>query len=590
MKSKFFKYFMLFLSINLILFLSVGCFMQTADKITILETPQTTFVLNQKFSTNFKISVTAGGTTTTYEVSYESGDNGDFNSEGYKYVIGSSAPVAGLPTGLVLDNPFNVKSVGVKTFTIEFEELKASFQYLVLASDPEANFAGGIGTANDPYQVSNAKQLSKIIQISNYEAKSTAGNHSFDYYVLIADLDFSGIDVPQNSFVYKLNIDGTKPGGGSYKIKNLNTSLFYSTLLLTISNVDFVDCYSAVGGVLGYHGSGLYAENVRVMGNSMMTDGGIVARGYTDESTIVDSPTLTASQLKNIPSTFINCVNYANLNAASTAKVGGFMGMTANSKNYYGDQGGIVSEFTNCTNYGTVYVAASDGEYRAGGIVGCKNSTPDIVKFSNCQNYGTIYLLGEDELTAPIVPQDYKYHLIGDYRSVTNTVVEGTINNDDSTIVHLKPVTFTFGVETNVSELFPEATKVIISIIGDGFDTKTDELINGTDVADTEANYMGIKQELILKGESDLTFTISQINPANLYTKIDEKYYQITDAGVIIVTTETAPGDAYHAYNALRGIETYRIVHNKSFIYYFVYVFKDNEIIGFYDVRTEPLN
>lgn len=289
------------------------------------------------------------------------------------------------------------------------------------------NFAGGRGTQEDPYQISNGQELAYLAQVAAIGRKPTNNK----YYILTSDIylndisDFENWDVnpPENTWnpigvrypnSYINQFFGNFDGNGytiygAYLIDNeiYGVGLFGSIDGATISNLNIVDsyfvgrnnvggiagtsreesliynCYSDcyikatennAGGIIGWDDFGTlkYCHNA---GNVSGTDGvgGIVGSSYAEAT------------LNGTTGEFYYCFNTGNI--SGNTSVGGITGSAAIIENCYntgnitadGRVGGIsghlpvphsylrTGRIINCYNAGIV---ASKGNYDMGPIVG----------------------------------------------------------------------------------------------------------------------------------------------------------------------------------------------------------------------------
>lgn len=288
-------------------------------------------------------------------------------------------------------------------------------------------FAGGSGTAEDPYLIATGAQLAYLSELSRnvsygqdqyYRLTSSIdlnnlpwtpicfnggtnttykwfwGNFDGDGYT-IANMSYDntglyavGLFAASKGNIYDLTIHGT------ISAKNRIGGLVYYLQSGTVSNIrSYVDITSAektgvVGGVVGVAEktstiSGCsYYGNITTTAASTVTVGGIVG-SFKTTSVISD------------------CVNYGNIRG-NISSVGGVVGAIADSSavrcvNYgtlegdMGSCGGIAgkataSQMEACVNYGTVSSIAEGG--MIGGIVG--NCYSAGMSVTDCKNYGNI--------------------------------------------------------------------------------------------------------------------------------------------------------------------------------------------------------
>ena len=213
-----------------------------------------------------------------------------------------------------------------------------------------ALFAGGTGTAEDPFVIQNAEQLKA------FRDKVNAGNTFEGKTIeLMADITVSDWTPIGQKGGTKFN--GTFDGNGkSVTINGISTEL----------NTAFDGCVGFFGAV-----ENATVKNLTVEGNvSGKNAAGIVARVFSG-------------------ATIENCVNKANVTA--TSKAGGIVSYAQgdNSSQY----GALSSDctITNCKNYGEV-ITTGDA---AGGIYGWSSDKSGNLKIIGCENSGAVTATGE---------------------------------------------------------------------------------------------------------------------------------------------------------------------------------------------------
>lgn len=206
------------------------------------------------------------------------------------------------------------------------------------------SFAGGAGTAGDPYQISNCTNLNEI--------RTTSLSAS---YILINDINCGGAEFQSGAGWTSISMFSGVFDGKNFTISNLfqnqttnsNTGLFGDMESATdiIKNVHLVNvsiwCGSYCGAVGGYV-SGTNAYNISATGTVQHYAGKSAIGGVYGRQ---DSGTL-----KN---------GYSNVNVSGAANVGGFIGT---------GQGGTI---VNAYSSGKVVNTSSSG----GGFMGNKAST-----------------------------------------------------------------------------------------------------------------------------------------------------------------------------------------------------------------------
>ena len=261
-------------------------------------------------------------------------------------------------------------AAAIYTFTIYYSEID------VWDGTVATEFAGGMGTEEDPFIIMTGAQLAYLANLANEGTAAKNSVYGTDiYYKLGASIDLSGhqwTPIAMYDTAYSWTYFNGHFDGANHKIiVNINTT------------------------ELGYGlFSGLGAKSVvknLILCGSVTADNRVGALAYITQA----------------GATVENVTNYANVIGTSTTAgyVGGLFGATqgaiiSNCVNYgtiegnYCFNGGIVgqalsnSKITSCTNFG--YIGGNG--FQSGGIVG-SNKPSQIEK---CYNYGTI--TGRQEL------------------------------------------------------------------------------------------------------------------------------------------------------------------------------------------------
>ncbi len=317
-------------------------------------------------------------------------------------------------------------------------------EYIVDGSDP--NFFG-VGTSENPYQISTPAQLAKLAELVN------AGNASYTaaYYRLENDINLSGY-AAESGWVpigtYSNRFTGTFDGNGN-KITNLTINrdtgeyqgLFgYIGSGGAVKNLGLtgisINGTKMVGGIAGFMETATL-QNCYTMGNitALGFVGGVV--GYVDNSSTVEYCYSTCeikstgsapdqclggvASLVRIGSTLRNCYSTGNVSRTSTGQngyAGGVVGSVA------------AASVQNCYSTGNVSGAA-----QAGGVAGGVSSglTRSMVK--NCYSTG-------------IVSDSYKAG------GVVGQIRDATVEN----CVALNPSVSGSGYVERVSTLYEEGT------------------------------------------------------------------------------------------------------------------------------------
>lgn len=239
-------------------------------------------------------------------------------------------------------------------------QIEAQKFYTVEATLAEYTFKGGGTTEEDPYQIENAGDLTRLAVMTNSGMMSTQNK----YFKLTTDIDMAtGAEawVPiGNSIVDTYSFKGTFLGnkeGENYSISNLPSKTTYGN-----------------AGLFGDLSSGATIKNVTVNGQITINGaekricaGGIAGQaGYSIIENCLSNCTITISAngegtaaggifgKADGDNVVINCTNTGAI--SSNNHSGGIMG-SANCET-----------ITNCTN--KAEITSSNAEYPAGGIVG----------------------------------------------------------------------------------------------------------------------------------------------------------------------------------------------------------------------------
>jgi hypothetical protein len=318
------------------------------------------------------------------------------------------------------------------------------------SDDGASGFAGGSGTAEDPWRIATAEQFDEV------------RNHLDGQFVLTGDIDLASFEnwTPMGAFVpvsdapedeetpvLELAFTGTFDGGG-HTISNITidaperagVGLFGcvagtgSISNLTVENADVLGMM-VVGGVVGY-GKGSIVENVRLIGDNNIKGaflvGGIVGGGFCDiigcearaNITLLGDNAQAGGVLAGGMETsdIIDCIATGSVTAEGTGCVGigGLAACAFDSKNVLrcrsdvtitvgerniliggllGYSGGDSSAtlISDCT--AEAVINAPDSTERIGGIVGGGffvqeyreyRPAPGAIRVTNCQTSGEI--------------------------------------------------------------------------------------------------------------------------------------------------------------------------------------------------------
>ena len=365
-------------------------------------------------------SGTGGNMSGSYYVNYRQNMTISYNANGGSGAPSSTSTYAGLDTTLSSTTPtrsgylFNgwllngiLYSPGEK---VPYEILEgSSTSYTAYAQwipneswtssgNYATSFADGNGTKEDPYRISNERELARL----SYLVNSSTYNSSYgsDYYLQTANLDMSDyywVPIGTSSYSFKGHYDG-----GGYTISGLYTRYNQSLQglfgyaegdsendLVEIKNIGIINSYIAgatdIGAILG-SGDYAYIENCYNSGDVLGTDaytGGIVGEGNVGVSNCYNTGTISgqasAGGIFGHPSYVSTdvCVIYIN-NSYNTGDVLGHV--------YIGgiSAGSAYNNIRNCFNTGSI-----DGYSYLGGIIGRGNGATNCYFGGNCTlSYG----------------------------------------------------------------------------------------------------------------------------------------------------------------------------------------------------------
>lgn len=250
------------------------------------------------------------------------------------------------------------------------------------------SYAGGKGTASDPYQISNAAQLRKLA-----DDVENAGHNAFQsrYFKLTADIVINNnvINSSGNLTASTYSMEQWKPIG-------FNKSSFSGTfdgnghtisgIYINKPDVIYVGLFSKVKG------AGV-VKNLTIKDsyiNGKSTCGAFVGRAYgyypvienCVNRAVVEGNTRVGGVAGSSTARAINkCLNYGKISARE-GYAGGIVG--------YNSRYGYVQ---NCINFGDVTVTASEtgSVNRCGGITAFCYQKSDYSYIRNVANYGKVY-------------------------------------------------------------------------------------------------------------------------------------------------------------------------------------------------------
>ena len=223
------------------------------------------------------------------------------------------------------------------------------------------SFAGGSGTEEDPYMISNKEELRRLAELINSKDREyVAANYILTEDIVINETD--GIDSwdeqpPEYMWTVIGNGDGFASFAGHFDGQNHSVSGLY---------------YKGQGIITGEsrYAAGLFGllSGDALIENLVLKDSYI----YADASSECGIGGIAGGTDGLSNTTIRNCENYANV-SASSGRVGGIIGRA--------DRGSIIEE---CDNQGNIFVSDLSGS--AGGI----NGEFGGYKLTDCNNFGKI--------------------------------------------------------------------------------------------------------------------------------------------------------------------------------------------------------
>ena len=323
---------------------------EDVTSIAFVERPSSTYFIGDTLEFSLKVTLKDGGSET---VSYPADDR-------------------------ITVSGFSTATAGTYTATVSYDAYSLEFTYSVYSDTAE--FAGGTGSAQEPYLIASATQFQNMLKKTNAKY----------YYKLIADIDFSGVTIkqPVNDTEYAetsdkyfsavidgngyslLNVDNVTTADGNVSKMNEIFGIVGDFTLKNIT-VNFASTghYSATGLVTsGIPGSEVLFENVKTT-------------GFIDASNAANTSigvfVMQSFRRGGDSVVFKNCVNETNiLNSTMNAYVAGFT--TTQSET------GTL-RFDNCTNKGTI-----EGANTAVAGFATFVKVPNGLSFVGCKNEGTI--------------------------------------------------------------------------------------------------------------------------------------------------------------------------------------------------------
>ncbi len=279
--------------------------------------------------------------------------------------------------------------VGLMPVTVSAEDSDTGSTTDVWDGSVASGFAGGDGTAANPYQIATGAELAYLATLINGDSVAT---YNEKYYELKADIDLNNVGwapIGSGDFTNSVNIFKGNFNGNSHTIKNLrwdgttycreddSTGIgLFGTIggnvviqNLALTGVNLNAQTTQIGGLAGYWKADSEAcngtiKNVYVSGT--VEGAGTVSGFIAMPANIASGRTIT----------FSNCV----FNGMVTAAVG--TAKKDNAGGFVGNGNKCAMTFTDCLNLGDI----SGSQYVAG-LVG-RNETK--MTFTNCINLGKI--------------------------------------------------------------------------------------------------------------------------------------------------------------------------------------------------------
>lgn len=244
------------------------------------------------------------------------------------------------------------------------------------AQKTTAGFAGGSGTADDPYQIATAEQLERVRNelTASYVLTADIDLVGIENWTSIGDVKLSATDPETGEVDFSTAFSGTFDGGG-YTISNLNCTAaddsiaagLFGCMTGTVTNLTMENAVvigsetnMAIGGVMGY-GMGTVTD-ITLKGDNTITGincvGGIVGgnQGRVDGCTVENADIVVIGD-NDFTGGLIQC---------DIAECGGLV-----------VGGSFMGTVDYCTANGTV-TATGNEPVGLGGIAGCIQCAPSI--------------------------------------------------------------------------------------------------------------------------------------------------------------------------------------------------------------------
>jgi len=255
------------------------------------------------------------------------------------------------------------------TFLFSGKYAEAEVLYWTNDAYRASDFAGGDGTADNPYKITNAKELALMAYRVNNDEENSAGKSYRELcYQLENNVSLVAPDKNGNQLVWepigaKGVFSGTFDGGG-HTINGLyisQTTSDYAGLFGCVSGTSGKVCDLRVEGTISH---GKYV-------------GGVIARIF------IGSGSNEAVKLLYTPASKLSSnVNILLNSDKTTSYVGGIIGEC------FGGYGKVAYHLTieECFSMGTIVNRSANYRQRAGGIVGSVEGNPLTVFILNCIN------------------------------------------------------------------------------------------------------------------------------------------------------------------------------------------------------------
>ena len=245
------------------------------------------------------------------------------------------------------------------------------------------SFADGNGTQEDPYRISNERELARLSYLVNSSTyNSTYGSY---YYLQTANLDMSEfywVPIGKEDYSFKGHYDGS-----GYTISGLNTRFganseyesqgLFGYIEGTSSNrAGIINVGIINSEILGFQQLGGIAGSIKYCDISNCYNDGDI-KGNCNNSIAYAGYAIGSIVGKMEYSTISNCYNTGNVYGT------GYVGGIAGEVDFYGAN----SEISYCYNTGVV-VGRSNANGFFGGIVGDQGKVSTIIE--NCYNVGNV--------------------------------------------------------------------------------------------------------------------------------------------------------------------------------------------------------